>query len=47
VPAFCRIVPAMPTRQEALQIDGHEVVITNPDKVFFPETGHSKLDLVR
>src|SRR5207249_3564494 len=37
----------MPTRQETLQIDGLEVVITNPDKVFFPEAGHSKLDLVR
>src|SRR5437667_4907161 len=36
----------MPTRQETLQIDGLEVVITNPDKVFFPESGHTKLDLV-
>jgi DNA ligase D-like protein (predicted polymerase) len=36
----------MPTRQETLQIDGREVVITNPDKVFFPETGQTKLDLV-
>src|SRR5438445_5625109 len=37
----------MPTRQETLQIDGLEVTITNPDKVFFPRTGHTKLDLVR
>ena len=29
-----------------LEIDGREVVITNPDKVFFPRTGHTKLDLV-
>jgi bifunctional non-homologous end joining protein LigD len=29
-----------------LEIDGREVTITNPDKVFFPSTGHSKLDLV-
>jgi bifunctional non-homologous end joining protein LigD len=36
----------MPTRQETLQIDGLEVVVTNPDKVFFPETGQTKLDLV-
>jgi bifunctional non-homologous end joining protein LigD len=36
----------MPTRQEVLEIDGLEVTITNPDKVFFPETGHTKLDLV-
>ena len=26
---------------------GREVTITNPDKVFFPHTGHTKLDLVR
>ena len=26
---------------------GREVTITNPDKVFFPGTGHTKLDLVR
>ena len=26
---------------------GREVTITNPDKVFFPRTGHTKLDLVR
>ena len=29
-----------------LEIDGREVVITNPDKVFFPRTGHTKLDVV-
>ena len=37
----------MPARQETLEIDGHEVVITNPDKVFFADLGHTKLDLVR
>jgi DNA ligase D-like protein (predicted polymerase) len=26
---------------------GDDVTITNPDKVFFPETGYTKLDLVR
>jgi bifunctional non-homologous end joining protein LigD len=31
----------------AIEIEGREVVITNPDKVFFPRTGHTKLDLVR
>ena len=30
----------------ALEIEGREVVITNPDKVFFSRTGHTKLDLV-
>ncbi len=29
-----------------LDLDGHEVTITNPDKVFFAERGETKLDLV-
>lgn len=29
-----------------LQIDGHEVSVSNPHKVLFPEVGHTKLDLV-
>jgi bifunctional non-homologous end joining protein LigD len=29
-----------------LEIEGREVTITNPDKVFFPRTGHTKRDLV-
>jgi bifunctional non-homologous end joining protein LigD len=28
------------------EIAGHEVTITNPDKVFFPKAGYTKLDLV-
>jgi DNA ligase D-like protein (predicted polymerase) len=36
----------MPARTMTLEIEGREVVITNPDKVFFPRTGHTKLDLV-
>jgi DNA ligase D-like protein (predicted polymerase) len=36
----------MPTKSHVLEIDGREVAITNPDKVFFPRTGHTKLDLV-
>ncbi|MFY9549718.1 MAG: non-homologous end-joining DNA ligase [Thermoanaerobaculia bacterium] len=31
----------------ALEVAGREVVITNPDKVFFPRAGHTKLDLAR
>jgi bifunctional non-homologous end joining protein LigD len=34
------------TRSTVLEIEGREVLITNPDKVFFPKTGHTKLDLV-
>jgi DNA ligase D len=32
--------------EETLVIGGREVRITNPDKVFFPERGETKLDLV-
>jgi DNA ligase D-like protein (predicted polymerase) len=32
---------------ERLTIDGREVSISNPQKVLFPEAGHTKLDLVR
>src|SRR3982075_3310340 len=37
----------MPARSETLEVAGREVTISNPAKVFFPETGHTKLDLVR
>src|SRR2546423_8828769 len=37
----------MAARKEILEIEGREVTITNPDKVFYPQTGHTKLDLVR
>jgi len=33
-------------RNAVLEIEGREVTISNPDKVFFPRTGHTKLDLV-
>jgi DNA ligase D len=33
--------------EELLEIDGREVRITSPDKVFFSERGDTKLDLVR
>jgi bifunctional non-homologous end joining protein LigD len=39
-------VSGMATEKEILQIDGHEVTISNPRKVYFPATGHTKLDLV-
>jgi bifunctional non-homologous end joining protein LigD len=34
-------------RQVVLEVAGREVAITNPDKVFFPRIGHTKLDLAR
>ncbi len=36
----------MPSKAEILEIDGIDVRITNPDKVFFPDIGATKLDLV-
>jgi bifunctional non-homologous end joining protein LigD len=34
-------------QQTVIEAAGHEVVITNPDKVFFPKAGHTKLDLAK
>jgi len=31
---------------EILRLAGREVTISNPEKIFFPEAGHTKLDLV-
>src|ERR1700675_840667 len=36
----------MATRKEILEIGGHEVTVSNPDKVYFPETGYTKMDIV-
>jgi len=37
----------MAPKAEVLAVAGREVTISNPDKVFFAERGHTKLDLVR
>ncbi|HWC30397.1 MAG TPA: DNA polymerase domain-containing protein [Dehalococcoidia bacterium] len=37
----------MPKDSTTIEIGGHEVTITNPDKLFFPKLGLTKLDLVR
>ena len=36
----------MASKKEVLEIGGREVSISNPDKVYFPETGFTKMDLV-
>jgi bifunctional non-homologous end joining protein LigD len=36
----------MPTRSEVIEVAGRQVAITNPDKIFFPGPGYTKLDLV-
>jgi DNA ligase D-like protein (predicted polymerase) len=37
----------MPASSEIVEVAGREVTITNPDKVFYPRTGHTKMDMVR
>ena len=37
----------MPARKEILEIAGRDVAVSNPDKIFFPELGLTKIDLVR
>src|SRR5213075_352766 len=34
-------------QQTVLEAAGREVVITNPEKVFFPRAGYTKLDLTK
>src|SRR6476660_3059321 len=36
----------MPTRKEVIEIGGREVSISNPDKVYFPDAGYTKMDVV-
>jgi bifunctional non-homologous end joining protein LigD len=36
----------MASRKEILEIAGREVAVSNPDKVYFPKAGYSKIDLV-
>jgi len=40
-------MPSRQSRNEVVEAAGLEVTVTNPDKVFFPRNGHTKLDLVR
>ncbi|MBO0838799.1 MAG: non-homologous end-joining DNA ligase, partial [Actinobacteria bacterium] len=37
----------MPDRRQVIEVAGRAVTISNPDKVYFPRTGHTKMDLVR
>jgi len=37
----------MAERKEIIEIAGRTVTVSNPDKIYFPRTGHTKLDLVR
>src|ERR1700733_7248380 len=37
----------MPSPKEIIEVSGKTVAVSNPGKVYFPETGHTKLDVVR
>jgi bifunctional non-homologous end joining protein LigD len=37
----------MPDRKEIIEVGGRTVAVSHPDKVYFPRTGHTKLDLVQ
>ena len=39
-------MPRGQENRELITVGGHEVAVTNPDKVLFPEAGHTKRDLV-
>jgi bifunctional non-homologous end joining protein LigD len=39
--------PSKKIPPELISVAGHEVSVTNPDKVLFPEPGYTKLDVVR
>jgi DNA ligase D-like protein (predicted polymerase) len=45
--ALTKVIPMGKAPQTVLEAAGREVVITNPDKVFFPQAGHTKLDLAK
>jgi bifunctional non-homologous end joining protein LigD len=35
------------TEQEVIVVSGREIAVSNPRKVLFPQTGYTKLDVVR
>jgi len=37
----------MSAPKEIFEIDGREVAVSNPQKVYFPDTGYTKIDVVR
>jgi bifunctional non-homologous end joining protein LigD len=37
----------VPSAKEIFTIEGREVALSNPEKIFFPERGYTKLDLAR
>jgi DNA ligase D-like protein (predicted polymerase) len=46
LPGTCQDLGVAKARPEILSLAGHDVAVSNPDKVFFPRAGITKLDLV-
>src|SRR5262249_50301885 len=44
---YPRTVPTSKAERTSIEVDGREVVISNPGKVYFPEAGITKLEVVR
>src|SRR5712671_669544 len=43
----CKDSRVAKARQEILSLEGHEVIVSNPEKVYFPKAGITKLALVQ
>src|SRR4029077_3296438 len=44
---YLRDVATSKTERASIEVDGREVVISNPGKIYFPEAGITKLEVVR
>ena len=43
----CQDLPVAKAKQEILSQAGHPVAVSNPDKLYFPRAGITKLELVQ
>src|SRR4051812_39630198 len=43
----CKDTRVAKVAKEILLLDGHEVTVSNPEKIYFPEAGITKLELVQ
>src|SRR5512144_1308146 len=43
----CKDLRVAKAKQELLSLAGHEVTVSNPEKVYFPKLGITKLELVQ
>jgi DNA primase len=43
----CKDPAVAKPEQEIFELDGHQVPVTNPRKIYFPKAGITKLELVQ